>query len=198
MHIRRANPEDAAAACAVLRRSITELCHADHGGDEVLLAKWLSNKTVENVARWIRQSHVVVAVNEFGKITLNYVSPDARFRGVSKALMQQLEERARALGLNECLLETTQTAFRFYQSLGYVRSEESYPLSLTGMRATVLRKNLASPRVWPARREGVAVRRAKAQAVVQDGQAIEGAGDERHHPGLQFSPRRQGGGFHAV
>jgi len=209
MHIRRANPEDAAAGCVVLRRSITELCHADRGRDEVLLAKWLSNKTVENVTRWIRQSHVVVAeearallgvaaMNESGKITLNYFSPDARFRGVSKALMQQLEERARALGLDECLLETTQTALRFYQSLGYVRSEESYPLSLTGMPATVLRKNLASPRVWPARREGVAVRRAKAQAVVQDGQAIEGAGDERHHPGLQFSPRRQGGGFHAV
>ena len=104
MHIRRANPKDAAAACAVLRRSITELCHADHGGDEVLLAKWLSNKTVENVTRWIAQSHFLVAeeagtllgvaaMNAAGKITLNYVLPEARFRGVSKALVQQLEAR---------------------------------------------------------------------------------------------------------
>jgi hypothetical protein len=61
MRIREARSDDAPAACVVLRRSITELCHADHGGDEVLLEKWLSNKTVENVTRWIAHSHVVVA-----------------------------------------------------------------------------------------------------------------------------------------
>jgi GNAT superfamily N-acetyltransferase len=88
----------------------------------------------------------VAAMTGSGKIILNYVSPEARFRGVSKALMQQLEEQASALGLSECVLETTQTALRFYLSLGYVRSEESYPLSLTGMPATVLRKNLVSSR----------------------------------------------------
>jgi N-acetylglutamate synthase-like GNAT family acetyltransferase len=157
MHIRQAKTDDAAAACAVLRRSITELCHADHGGDEILLGKWLSNKTVENVTRWILQTHFVVAeegetilgvaaMNASGKITLNYVSPEARFRGVSKALVQQLEAQARALGLGECMLETTQTALRFYQSLGYVKTEETYRLSLTGSPATVLRKNLQSTR----------------------------------------------------
>jgi hypothetical protein len=66
----------------------------------------------------------------------------ARFRGVSKALVQRLEARARTLGLGECVLETTQTALRFYESLGYVKSEQSYPLSLTGLPATVLRKVL--------------------------------------------------------
>jgi N-acetylglutamate synthase-like GNAT family acetyltransferase len=153
MHIRQAKIEDAAAACAIVRRSIVERCHADHGGDEVLLGKWLSNKTVKNVTRLIMQSHVVVAeeaetilgvaaMNNSGKITLNYVSPDARFRGVSTALMERLEAQARALGLRECVLETTQTALRFYHSLGYAEGEESYPLSLTGSPATVLRKSL--------------------------------------------------------
>jgi hypothetical protein len=80
MLIRQAKIEDAAAACAIVRRSIVELCQADHGGDEVLIGKWLSNKTVENVTRWIMQSHVVVAeetgmvlgvaaMNNSGKIT---------------------------------------------------------------------------------------------------------------------------------
>ena len=86
----------------------------------------------------------VAAMDDSGKITLNYVSPDARFRGVSKALVQQLEAAARALGLSECVLETTQTALRFYQSLGYVKSKEIYPLSLAGSPAAVLRKNLKS------------------------------------------------------
>jgi GNAT superfamily N-acetyltransferase len=80
-----------------------------------------------------------------GKITLNYVSPEARFRGVSKALVLQLEAQARALGLSECTVETTQTALRFYQSLGYVKSEETYPLLLPGSPAPVLRKIFESP-----------------------------------------------------
>jgi N-acetylglutamate synthase-like GNAT family acetyltransferase len=156
MHIRQAKTEDACAACSVIRRSITELCHADHGGDEVFLGKWLSNKTVENVTRWIRRSHVVVAeragtllgvaaMTDTGEITLNYVSPHARFQGVSKALMQWLEARARTLGLTECVLEATQTALPFYESLGYVKSRQTYLLPLTGSPATVLRKSLEPP-----------------------------------------------------
>jgi len=86
----------------------------------------------------------VAAMNDSGKITLNYFSPEARLCGVSKALTHRLEARARALGLSKCVLETTQRALSFYQGLRYVRSEESYPLSLTGTPATVLRKTLAS------------------------------------------------------
>ena len=153
MHIRRAKTQDVPAACAVIRQSIAELCHADHGGDDVLLGKWLSNKTVENVMRWTVQNYVVVAeeegtllgvaaMNDTGRITLNYVSPHARFRGVSTALVRRLEERARTLGLGECVLETTQTALRFYERLGYVKSEQSYLLPLIGLPATVLRKVL--------------------------------------------------------
>lgn len=53
MQIRDAVPADAAAACAVLRRSIVELCSADHGNDAVIMARWLANKTPEIVASWI-------------------------------------------------------------------------------------------------------------------------------------------------
>ena len=132
MEIRVARTEDAEQACMVLRRSIQELCHADHNGDATRLADWLFNKTPENMAAWIRnpQSLVfvategetilgVAAMTNTGKITLNYVSPDARFRGVSKALINQLEAQARELGLDYCTLNSTETARRFYLSLGY-------------------------------------------------------------------------------
>ena len=113
VRIRRAVVADASQACTVLRRSITELCYLDHGGDEAYLSKWLSNKTTENVSRWILQSHFfvaedagrivgVAAMSDSGKITLNYVDPDFRFRGVSKALVLSMEEQARTLGLVEC------------------------------------------------------------------------------------------------
>jgi GNAT superfamily N-acetyltransferase len=49
------------------------------------------------------------------------VSPDARFRGVSKAILKQLEARALELGNNTCALTSTETARRFYLSAGYVQ-----------------------------------------------------------------------------
>jgi hypothetical protein len=55
MEIRDAVPEDAPAAREVLRRSISELCHADHHDDPVILGRWLANKTTEIVASWIVQ-----------------------------------------------------------------------------------------------------------------------------------------------
>ena len=54
-----------------------------------------------------------------GEITLNYVSPEARFRGVSRALMEHLEAQARQLGLDRCTLNSTETARKFYLSLWY-------------------------------------------------------------------------------
>jgi hypothetical protein len=36
-----------------LRRSIRELCVADHGHNEHVLSAWLADKTPENVRAWI-------------------------------------------------------------------------------------------------------------------------------------------------
>ncbi len=133
MQIRDAIPEDAAEACAVLRRSIIELCIADHHNDPAILARWLSNKTPEIVASWVAKpdSSVLVAVEggailgvgavtDDGEITLNYVSPAARFRGVSRALLGALEARAIERGNSRCRLISTETARRFYRSAGYI------------------------------------------------------------------------------
>jgi GNAT superfamily N-acetyltransferase len=133
MEIRVARTADAAEACTVLRRSITELCHADHRNDPAILEKWLANKTRENVTSWIQDPHGymfvaikngavvgVAAITSAGAITLNYVSPDARFRGVSKALLARLEAKAVELGHNRCTLTSTVTARRLYCSAGYL------------------------------------------------------------------------------
>ncbi len=64
IEIRDATAHDALAACEVIRRSISELCVADHANDSGILKRWLSNKTPENVASWIARpdSSVLVAV----------------------------------------------------------------------------------------------------------------------------------------
>ena len=133
MEIRAAKPEDASAACEVMRRSIAELCIADHRNDEAILQRWLGNKTPEIFESWIRQPDhsllvaveggnilAVGAVTNAGEITLNYVSPDARFRGVSRALLGALEVLAVERGNRRCTLTSTATALRFYRSNGYV------------------------------------------------------------------------------
>jgi hypothetical protein len=76
--------------CLVLRRSITELCIADHR-NPAILSRWLGNKTPENFVSWMTRPDnsllvafengdilAVGSVADTGKVTLNYVSPDAR------------------------------------------------------------------------------------------------------------------------
>ncbi len=128
--IRPALPGDAEAACAVLRRSITALCTADHGGDAQALDRWLANKTPDNLRRWMADGDIFLAetggallgvggLAAGGVVTLLYVVPEARFRGISKALLARLEARARTLGCRACTLESTRTAERFYRAAGY-------------------------------------------------------------------------------
>jgi GNAT superfamily N-acetyltransferase len=58
-------------------------------------------------------------VTDSGEILLNYVSPDARFRGASSALLAGLEARAAGRGARQCTLISTETARRFYRARGY-------------------------------------------------------------------------------
>jgi len=147
VEIRDATPEDAKAACQVLRESISQLCVADHRNDPAILNAWLANKTPEIVAGWARKAGNslllavegdavlgVGSVTDAGEITLNYVAPAARFRGVSRALMKALEARALALGNTRCTLTSSETAHRFYQTVGYV--DDGTPKGKFGARAS--------------------------------------------------------------
>lgn len=133
MNIRDAVISDAPQMVEVMQRSISELCAADHENDPAKLKAWLANKTIETVVRWIggegasylvaENDGVLLAVGgvfDTGEISLNYVSPDARFRGVSKAMLQELEHRAFRHGNLRTTLNSTITAQRFYEQSGYV------------------------------------------------------------------------------
>jgi HAD superfamily hydrolase (TIGR01509 family) len=130
--LRTARAEDAAGIAALLRRSITELCAADHGNDPDILARWLANKTPESVAAWLAApgQRVVVAeadgrmvgvaaAREDGSVLRNYAAPGFTRRGVGTALMADLEAWMRARGAREARLESTLTARGFYHARGY-------------------------------------------------------------------------------
>jgi GNAT superfamily N-acetyltransferase len=117
MEVGPARHDDASAVCTVLRRSITALCVADHRNDPRILDAWLANKTPEMIGNWVANhpDRLLVAVDDAdtilgvgcvdgsGEILLNYVSPNARFRGVSKAIIAALKTVARDDGHTVCL-----------------------------------------------------------------------------------------------
>ena len=132
MLVRYAGEADAEQAASVLRPSIATLCSLDHGGAEDAIARWIGNKTADNVRRWIASPDGCVVVAEehgvivgvdaasfAGEITLNCVAPEARFAGVSKAILAFLEARLREQGQTRCMVTSTRTARAFYLACGY-------------------------------------------------------------------------------
>ena len=153
MEIRPAREEDAPAICDVVRRSIVALCEADHRSDPEILELWLANKTPETVERWLANPNNINlvateagriiaagAVTVGGEIILNYVSPEARFRGVSLAMVAALEDGARQAGNSICRLDSTATAVRFYRRAGY--SDAGPPGEKHGMPTYPMTKTL--------------------------------------------------------
>ena len=144
--VRPALDSDAVAACEVLRRSIRELCAADHGNDEAVLGAWLANKTPENIRVWITDaaSFSVVAVEgsavlgfalvgRDGEVQLCYLVPEVQYRGAGKRMLRALEDRAAQWGLPRVFLTSSVTAKAFYERNGYVQNGE--PKSVYGLRA---------------------------------------------------------------
>jgi GNAT superfamily N-acetyltransferase len=138
--VRRAAPDDAEAAVAVVRESITRLCVADHGNDPLTLESWLRNKTVETFVRWVASAdnHIVVAeldsviggvasLHRSGEIQLCYVAPSRQRVGVGTALLGALEAVARARGLDKVVLTSTVGARSFYEHSGYSLSGPPVP-----------------------------------------------------------------------
>lgn len=135
--VRNGCDTDGPEAIDVVRKSISELCVADHEGDMREITGWLSNKTQESWRTWLTRSDATVLVAErtneivgvgmidhHGTVLLNYVRPGARFSGVSKAILKSLENVAVTAGVRECVLESTKTAKRFYEGCGYKSANE--------------------------------------------------------------------------
>ncbi len=143
IQVRQATKSDAHAAINTLRCSITKLCEADHNGDPEEIRDWLANKTEEAWQQWLAREDSVMLVAERdgkivgvgmaalnGNILLNYVHPEARFSGISKAILAEMEHILKSKNIVHCHLESTVTARQFYESCGF-QSKTADPLSLS-------------------------------------------------------------------
>jgi len=148
INIRPARVCDAHDCSIVLCASIRRLCILDHGGNQ-----WVGNKTPENLAKWIQNpnSNFLVAevaskiaavgsFNESQEVELNYVSPDYRFCGVSKALLARMEFMIAESGAQTAKLTSTETAHRFYLSAGW--RDVADPVMWCGMAGYPMEKTL--------------------------------------------------------
>ena len=117
---------------------------ADHEHEPARLEPWLANKTPEIVRTWIEAPDRTIFVAEAdgrllgvggichgGEVTLTYVAPEARFSGVSTAMLVGLEERLIQLGVAQIRLSSTKTARRFYHGRGYRETGRS--IAFAGM-----------------------------------------------------------------
>ncbi|SDF77884.1 GNAT family N-acetyltransferase [Thalassobaculum litoreum] len=158
--IRPPKVSEARPVSRVVRRSIVELCEEDHGGDVHRIAEWLANKSPQQVARWIADSEQLWsvagreviegagAVRRDGRVLLLYVDPAARFSGVSRALLEQLELDAFQAGATRISLQSTRTARRFYLEAGYVPvAADSDELVKSMGRMTELTRKTKKPTV---------------------------------------------------
>lgn len=148
--IRLAQINDAEAICHIIRDSISQLCQIDHKNNPAILNTWLGNKKPEVIRDWLVQNEkgFLVAVCEDktvsvgsytpdGHITLNYILPEYRFQGISKAILHAVEQAMRAAGMKKANLVSTMTAHDFYLAHGYkdsapamegVEGKLSYPM----------------------------------------------------------------------
>ena len=137
--VRPAHSDDAAAAVAVLRASITA-CTRDHQDDPSTLARWLENKTVDTFRSWLESAHNLILVAEDhgvltgvgllandGYIRLCYVEPSRQGRGVGRALLEALEAHAQQRGVECIQLLSSYGARSFYERAGYETSGEPTP-----------------------------------------------------------------------
>ena len=138
--VRAATIQDAAAAVAVLRDSITQLCVADHQNDTTTLEQWLRNKTTDHFRQWLAdpENFLVVAevdsvvsgvglVDVRGDLRLCYVSPGRQRLGIGRAMLCALEAQAIRWNIEEVRLRSSANGCAFYERLGYHSTGEAGP-----------------------------------------------------------------------
>ena len=140
LNIRRAQQEDRHSIMSVHVDAVTGIQTSFYTTEEI--QAWAAPKKPESYEESIRSKEFFVAEADgvivgFGilnqsttEIEAVFVSPRAGRRGIGLELLQKLEQRARALGLDELRLNASLNAVPFYKRAGYVgQTQSKYRLS---------------------------------------------------------------------
>ncbi|MFT4021901.1 MAG: GNAT family N-acetyltransferase [Acinetobacter sp.] len=114
-----------------------QACTLDHQENPEIIQKWLSNKTVENISIWMKNSFAFIykkegevigfiLLSKAGVLLLNYILPDQQGVGIGSALLNQVIDTAKEKSIQKIALESTLTAKEFYLSKKFKIIEEIY------------------------------------------------------------------------
>ncbi len=132
--VRRAREEDGESIWRVHTRAIREIARSHYTLEET--EAWAGPRKPEHYVESIRNNEFYVAEEDGavigfgalnqkqGEIEALYVSPEVAGRGVGKAILQELEGRAKDLGIKSLRMDASLNAVPFYESAGYEQQRE--------------------------------------------------------------------------
>jgi N-acetylglutamate synthase-like GNAT family acetyltransferase len=146
--IRRAKQEDSEEIRRIHIKAVKELSKGHYTSREI--KAWADAEEPEHYKESIRNNEFYVAEEEgavsgFGILTRNgeiggvYVKPDVVRRGVGKAILKKLEERAMELGLTSLHLDSSLNAVPFYEGAGYEQQQPAKHSLASGVEMACVR-----------------------------------------------------------
>ncbi len=150
-HIRKAKPEDAQGIHEAHMRSIREVCSKDHSSEEI--QGWGNRpfreqdriNAINNHWVWVIDisgkiegfghfSLITKDENLYGHIMGLYLAPEALGKGYGVKIVQMMIAEAKEKNVKEINLESTLTALRFYQKMGFKKSGDQGTIELGGSK----------------------------------------------------------------
>lgn len=153
--IRCARAKDCGAIWRVHTRAIRELAAGHYAPAEI--EAWAGPRRPEHYYESILRLEFYVAEladgivgfgvlnQETGEVEAVYVAPEYALRGVGSALLRQLEERARALGLTRLHLDSSLNARPFYAGAGYAAQHPAKHRLRSGVEIACVRMTKELP-----------------------------------------------------
>ncbi len=132
IHVRRTATHEAERICAIIRRSIIEVCESDHENDPKKLDTLLQHHDLMQIQSWLTADDTIgllAMIDEqpvgagfirlTGEIILCCVLREALNRGIGTILLEALMEIAANHGIDRVFLTSTGTAKTFYEYHGF-------------------------------------------------------------------------------
>ncbi|QHF45415.1 GNAT family N-acetyltransferase [Pseudomonas sp. S35] len=142
LKIKRATPNDANAAFDIRREAIRSQCIGAYTAEQMAL--WTRGKAEDGYSAlmekpfylgWIDDKPVATGMLDLDnrEVGALFVLPQFTGRGYGKAMLDHLEDVARAREIGEVVLDATLNAASFYRACGYVGEQQAIYHSPSGL-----------------------------------------------------------------
>ncbi|MFE6995143.1 GNAT family N-acetyltransferase [Microbacterium sp. NPDC057659] len=149
IQIRDCRDSDAAATLQVFLDAVTVTAAADYSPEQIAAWARPEKRSIEEWSAAMQRLAGIVAVidgrvagfsdvSAEGDIDMMFVSPDFTRRGVARALLTELESRARTAGTPVLSANVSVTARPFFEHVGFSVEAEQHPV-IDGVELTNFR-----------------------------------------------------------